>query len=196
MQPSGPKTKQRHYSWLMPSVAVVMVGVIGWSVFWYVKSRETAAALTAWTTHEARLGRTWSCPNQKTGGFPFSVEISCANLLFQGEILGKTLTGTVRGFRTTSPLLRTDKLLADIDAPFIAKTSDGTVDVSLQWSELFLDLAGRPDALERLSLNGNLVRLEGKLRGIDRVEGAFGDVRSDFVLKRDRADYAYNFAVL
>jgi hypothetical protein len=78
LQSKGPKTKQRvaAYSWLLPSVAVVMAVAFGWSVFWYVKSREAAAAVTAWMMHEAQLGRAWSCPTQKTGGFPFSVEIS------------------------------------------------------------------------------------------------------------------------
>jgi cbb3-type cytochrome oxidase maturation protein len=46
MQPKDPKTEQRvtAYSWLLPPVAVVMAGVIGWPVFWYVKSRQIAAA--------------------------------------------------------------------------------------------------------------------------------------------------------
>lgn len=197
MQPEGPKAKQRinAYSWLLPPVAVIMAVAIGWPVFWYVKSRETAAAVKAWTTHEAQLGRTWSCPNQKTTGFPFSVEISCANLLFQGEILGKTLTGRMRGFCATSPLLRTGNVLAQLDPPFTAKTSDGTFEITVQWRELFLDLEGEPGVLDRLTLAGNQVRLQGKIGGIDPVEGAFDDVRSDFVLMEDRHDHAYEFMV-
>ncbi len=197
MQPKGLKTKQRltAYSLLLPPVAVVMAGAIGWSIFWYVKSRQTAAALTAWTAHEARLGRAWSCPNRETGGFPFSVEISCANLIFQGEVLGRTLSGTVRGFRATSPLLRNDNLLAQLDPPFAAKTSDGTFDITMQWGELFLDLEGQPGALDRITLTGNHVRLQGKIGGIGPVEGAFGDVSGDFVLKQDRDDHAYDFTV-
>jgi len=193
MQSKGRKIKQRlnAYSWLLPPVAVVMAGMIGWPVFWYVKSRQTAAAVTAWMTHEAQLGRTWSCPDQKTGGFPFSVEISCANLHLEGEILGKTLTGTVRGFHATSPLLRTGNVLAEIEPPFIAKTSDGTADVSMQWGELSLDLEGRPGALERLSLSGNQVRLQGTAGGMGPVDGASGDV--NVVLARDRHDNAYDF---
>src|ERR1700731_2192834 len=193
MQPKSLNTKQRlnAYFLLLPPVAVVMVGAIGWSVFWYVKSRETATAVTAWMTREAQLGRAWSCPNQKIGGFPFSVEIFCANLLFQGKVLGRTLTGTVRGFRATSPLLRSHSLLAEIDPPFAAKTSDGTIDVSMQWGKCSLDLEGRPGALERLSLSGNQVRLQGKIGGIDPVAGASGDV--NVVLARDRHDQAYDF---
>jgi hypothetical protein len=197
MLSKGPKTMQRRnaYSWLLPPVAVVMAGVIGWPVFWYVKARETAAAVTAWTANEARLGRAWSCPTQKTGGFPFSVEISCANLLFQGEILGKKMAGTLRGFRATSPLLRTANVLAQLDPPFAAKTSDGTFDITMQWGELFLDLEGRPGALERLFLSGKQVRLQGKIGGIGPVEGEFGDVSGDFVLRQDRHDHAYGFTV-
>jgi len=195
MQPKGPKTKQRlnAYSWLLPPVAVITAVAIGWPVFWYVTSRQTAAAVTAWMTHEAQFGRAWTCPNQKIGGFPFSVEISCATLLFQGEILGKTLTGTVRGFRAISPLLRTGNVLAQVDPPFAAKTSDGTFDITMQWGELFLDLEGRPGALERLSLSGNQVRLQGKAGGMDTVDGASGDV--NVVLARDRHDNAYDFMV-
>jgi hypothetical protein len=195
MQPKGPKTKQRRnaYSWLLPPVAVLLAGAIGWPVFWYVKSREAAAALTAWTTHEAQLGRAWSCPNQKTSGFPFSVEISCANLLFQGEILGRTMTGTLRGFRATSPLLRTSNLLAQLDPPIAAKTRDGTFDVTMQWSELLLDLEGQPGRLDRATLAGNQIRLQGKIGGIDPVEGAFGNV--NVVLARDRHDHVYDFMV-
>jgi len=181
------------YSWLLPPVAVLLAVAMGWPLFWYVKSRQTAAALTAWTTHEAQLGRAWSCPTQKIGGFPFSVEISCTELLFQGEILGKTLTGSVRGFRATSPLLRTDKLLAEIDSPFAAKTSDGTFDTTTQWGEVFLDLEGRPGALERLSLSGKQFRLRGKAGGMDTVDGMSGDV--NVVLARDRHDHAYDFMV-
>ena len=195
MPSKGPKTKPRTsaYSWLLPPVTVVLAAVIGWPVFWYVKSRETTAAVTAWMTHEAQLGRAWSCPDQKTGGFPFSVEISCANLLFQGEILGTTLTGTVRGFRATSPLLRSNSLHAEIEPPFAAKTSDGTFDITMQWGELFLDLKGRPGALNRLSLSGNQVRLQGKAGGMGTVDGASGDV--NVVLARDRHDSAYDFMV-
>jgi hypothetical protein len=197
MQPKDPKKKPRldAYSLLLPLVAVALAGVIGWSVFWYVKSRETAATLTAWATHEAQLGRAWSCPDQKTGGFPFSVEISCANLLFQGEILGKTVTGTVRGFRATSPLLRTGNVVAQLDPPFATKTSDGTVDMTMQWKELFLDLEGQPGALEHVILTGDQVRLQGKIGRLDPMEGTLGDVSCYFVLMQNRRDHAYDFTV-
>lgn len=195
MQPKGLKTKRRGtaYSRVLPPVAVVMAVAIGWPVFWYVKSRETVAILAAWTAHEAQLGRTWSCPNQKTGGFPFSVEISCANFLFQGKFLGEPLSGTLRGFRATSPLLRTGKVLARLDPPFAMKTSGGTADITMQWGALSLNLEGKPGTLNRVALNGKEVRLQGMAGGVGAVEGALGDV--NIVLARDQHGQVYDFMV-
>ncbi|MGH6795704.1 MAG: DUF2125 domain-containing protein [Methylocella sp.] len=197
MQSKGPGTKQRlaAYSALLRPVAVLLAVAIGWPAFWYVKSRAAAAAVSAWMTHEEQLGRAWSCPDWKTGGFPFSVEISCDNLLFQGEILGQTMTGTLRGFRAASPLLRSGNVLAELDPPFAAKTSDGIFDITMQWGELFLDLEGEHGALDRVTLAGKQVRLQGKIGGIGPVQGAFGDVSSNFVLMQDRQDHAYDFMV-
>ncbi|MGH6813923.1 MAG: DUF2125 domain-containing protein, partial [Methylocella sp.] len=106
-----------------------------------------------------------------------------------------TLTGTVRGFRATSPLLRTGNVLVQLDPPFVAKSSDATFDITMQWGSLFLDLEGQPGALDRVTLAGNQVRLQGKIGGIDPVQGAFGDVSGDFVLMQDRRDRAYDFMV-
>ena len=197
MQSKDPNSKQRRnaYSWLLAPAAIFLAVAIGWPVLWYVKSRETSAALTEWTVHEARLGRAWSCPDQKTGGFPFSVEISCASLLFQGEVLGKAMSGTMRGFRATSPLLRTGSVLAQLDPPFAAKTSDGTFEITMQWGELFLDLEGQPGALDRATLAGKQVRLQGKIEGFDLAEEAFRDVSGDFLLMQDRHDHSYDFMV-
>jgi hypothetical protein len=86
-------------------------------------------------------------------------------------------------------------VLAQLDPPFAAKTSDGIFEFTMQWGELFLDLEGKPGALDRVTLKGNQVRLQGKVGGIDPVQGAFGDVSSNFVLIQDRRDHAYDFMV-
>jgi hypothetical protein len=105
------------------------------------------------------------------------------------------MSGSVRGFRATSALLRNGIVLAQLDPPFAAKTSDGIFEFTMQWGELFLDLEGKPGALDRVTLKGNQVRLQGKKEGIDPVQGAFGDVSSKFVLIQDRRDHAYDFMV-
>jgi hypothetical protein len=197
MQSKKEETTQRSTAYYLVYVpaAVLVAIVIGWSIFWVVASRQTAAAISNWITHEAQAGRIWTCPDQKTGGFPFTVEVSCANLRFQGMILDKSSTGTVRGFHVTAPLLRNDNLLAHIESPFTAQTSDGTYDMSLRWSELYVELDGSPGTFDRIALAGTEVELQGRAGGLDAMEGKFGEFHSSLVPRPDRHDNSYDFTV-
>jgi hypothetical protein len=187
------KQRSTVYFLVFVPAALLLTIVVGWSIFWYFVSRQTAAAVTSWMTHEAQLGRSWTCPDRKIGGYPFAVEVSCANLLFQGKILDKTLTGTVRGFHVTSPLLRNDNLLARIDSPFAAKTSDGTLDFTIQWAEFFIELEGQPGEFERVSFAGSQIKVQGKAGAMDPMEGEFGELHSSLSPSPDRHDNAYDF---
>jgi hypothetical protein len=187
------KEHSRAYYLVFIPATMLLTIVAGWSIFWYFASRQTAAAVTNWMTHEAQLGRNWTCPGQKIGGYPFTVEVSCANLLFQGKILGKILIGTVRGFHATSPLLRNDNLLARIDSPFAAKTSDGTIDMTIQWGELYIELEGPPGAYERVAFAGTQVKVQGKMGTMDPLEGGFDEFHSNLSLAPDRHDSSYDF---
>jgi hypothetical protein len=195
MQSKKNETKQRSTAFYLVYVpAAVLVAIVtGWSMFWFIASRQTAAAVTKWMMHEAQTGRIWTCPDQKSGGFPFTVEVSCTNLLFQGKIFDKTSTGTVRGFHVTAPLLRSDNLLARIEPPFTAQTSDGTFDITMQWSNLFVELDGPPGAFERVSIAGTEVTLQGRAGGLDALNGRFNEFRSNLVRSSERHDNSYDF---
>ncbi len=177
---------------LIPAALLLTIAG-GWSVFWFVKSRLAAAAVTNWMTHEAELGRSWECPDQKIGGFPFTVKVSCANLLFQGKIVDKTVTGTVRGFQATAPLLRNDNMLAKLEPPFVAKTSDGALDLTMNWDEFYIEFEGKPGAYERIALAGTQVKMQGRAGLMDSVDGGFDEFHSYLSLAQDRHDDAYDF---
>ncbi|WGJ15853.1 DUF2125 domain-containing protein [Methylocapsa sp. D3K7] len=197
MQSKKEETRQRStafYLLYVPSAVIVAI-VVGWSIFWYVASHQTAAAVTNWMTQEAKAGRIWTCPDQKTRGFPFAVEVSCANLRFQGILLDKTSTGTVRGFHVTAPLLRNDNLIARIESPFTAQTNDGTYDLTLQWSELYVELDGPPGTFDRVAIAGTDVSLQGRVGGAGSLEGKFGEIHSSFMPTQDRHDNSYDFVV-
>lgn len=189
------KMKERpavYYLLFVPG-AVLLTIIIGWSAFWFYASRQAASAVTSWLTQEANSGRFWTCPKQKIGGYPFSIVVSCSNLLFEADISGKTLTGTVEGFHATSPLLRHDNLLASIEPPFVAKTSDGQVDISMNWDEFYVQLGGPPGAYERIDLAGSKIKVEGRLANMDPVEANLTDFQSSLTVSPGRHDHAYDF---
>jgi hypothetical protein len=176
-------------------VAFVVALVGGWSLFWYVASRKTESVLTAWMEREAQAGRNWICLDRRIAGYPLEVEVSCANPLFQGEILGKKFTATLKGFRAAAPLLRPETLIAELQPPFSVKANDGTLDVALQWANLNIELAGRPDQLSRASAVGEQVTLQGKIGDIDAVAGGAGNFHAYAIVAPDRHDRAYDFRV-
>ena len=187
------KHRSRAYYLVVIPATVILMIVAGWSVFWYFMSRQAAAAVTKWAAHEAQLGRNWTCPNQKIQGFPFTVEISCDNLQFQGELLGRASTGIVRGFHAVAPLLRNDNILARLEPPFTAKTSDGTLDVTMQWAEFYVELEGDPSAPQRLALAGTEIKLQGRAGSVDPMDGGFKEFHSYLSLASDRHDNSYDF---
>ena len=189
------KSSLHRYSWLIVLLAILAMAPIGWSIFWYVKSRAAAAAITAFMAQEARAGRIWSCPSQKIGGFPYSIAISCENIAFQGEAFGKTVTGTLHGLRATSPLLRNDNVLVKLEPPFTAKSVGGDLDFSAQWSELLVEFEGTPGMLGQLALMGSQIGLQGVVLGTDATGSTFGDVIGSFARSAGRQDQAYDVLV-
>lgn len=186
------KSPLANLSIMLPLAAVALL-ILGWSIFWYIGSRKAEATLTAWMEREAQAGRKWICPDQRIGGYPFEIEISCSRPAFRGEILGKTYTGTLRGFRAASPLMRPESVVAEMDAPFVVKTNDGTVDFNLQWSNLGLELEGRPTPLSRLSLIGEQVALQGTIDGMNALAGSAGIFHAYVVPTPDSRGQTYDF---
>jgi hypothetical protein len=192
--PAGKPLLQR-YSWLIVLLGMVAMAPIGWSIFWYAKSHETAALLTAFIAQEARKGRIWTCPSQKITGFPYTTVITCENVDFRGEAFGKRVSGTLRGLNATSPLLRSDNVLLKLDPPFTVKSDGGDLDVTAQWSELFVQIDSAPGVLGEFAFVGSQLRLQGAALGADVTNASVGDVNGSYARSPGRRDEAYDVTV-
>ncbi|WP_036255219.1 DUF2125 domain-containing protein [Methylocapsa acidiphila] len=174
-------------------LALFAAVIIGWSLFWFVASRRADGALATWIEHEAAAGRSWICPDKRISGYPLEIEVSCANPLFQGEIAGKKFTGSLRGLRVASPLLRSQTLVAELEAPLIVKTSDGAVDAVAQWGSLGMEFVGRPEAFSRISLLGEQVTVQGLLGDLEKASGSASNVLAYVVSPPGAAPFSYDF---
>jgi hypothetical protein len=166
---SGPKLKKPQIARLvaLAVVALMAAAIVGWSILWFAASRETGAVLTAWVNHEAQIGRNWNCPERRIGGYPFDIEITCANPQFHGSVLDATLAGSLRRFHATATIFRPGRVIANVEAPFVGKTSDGALDVALKWGSLNLEIEGGPDALTSFSIVGAGIEQRGIINGQD-----------------------------
>lgn len=112
--PSTPKRR----SWLitLPLIVFVLAAAVWGGVWLYVKG-EVERAFDAWLAAEAAQGRPHQCPQRGVGGFPFRIDISCA----QPVVLLDTPTGPLEarlgGLTATALVYRPDHVLADLRAP-------------------------------------------------------------------------------
>ena len=66
--------------WLYAPIALLLLVAIAWSVAWFVIRDRAAEGLDACSRREARAGRQWTCKDRRIGGYPFRIEVSCAEL--------------------------------------------------------------------------------------------------------------------
>lgn len=189
--------KRRRTSSILALMAFTIVGaaIAGWSLFWYAAARQTDAVVTAWIAREAELGRIWTCPQRHIAGYPLDIEISCVDLQFRGEILGGDFTGSLRGFRASAAVLRPERLVAHMEPPFVGKTPDGKLDLALQWAKFDLTIEGPPDALTRLSFEGDQISLKGSMIGLGALNSRTEAVRASITPKSDGGEAALNFDI-
>ena len=60
-------------------LAVVVLLAAAWAGFWYYAAGRAESEFAAWRTREAAAGREVSCASQNVGGFPFRLELRCAD---------------------------------------------------------------------------------------------------------------------
>ena len=76
--PQARLAPRRSRRWLYLGLAVVIL-VAGWTAFWFYAADRANQAIAGWLEREARLGRVYSCGTQSLRGFPFRIEVRCAN---------------------------------------------------------------------------------------------------------------------
>ncbi len=186
--------KRRGFASLTVIVPLVLVAAAigGWSIYWYLAAKKAESALAAWTAREAQAGRVWVCPAPALGGYPFTVEISCANATFQGALLGTTkLTGTLAQFHAATQLIEPNLVVAELDPPFVAKTSDGSLNIVVQWTKMTFETEGTPEALARVALVGHEVLVQGTMGELGTTKLDISRFNTYAVRIPERVDLAY-----
>lgn len=70
--------RPRRWPLYLPFGLVVVLAAL-WSGAWLYLAARAPAAIAAWRAHEAQAGQVYACGTQTIGGFPFRIEVQCAN---------------------------------------------------------------------------------------------------------------------
>jgi hypothetical protein len=179
---------------ILAAIAILVIG--GWSGFWFFASNQTESLVDSWIKREASVGRIWTCPDRSISGYPFTIEIACADAGFAGEAFGKQLIGSLKGFHATASLFHPDRLAALTTPPFKLRGLQNEGELELQWEVMRVGLIGQPQDFPMVSIDGTNVALRADLKGLGALSGHAGSLQSAIAPLKDRSyEAAYSIHI-
>jgi hypothetical protein len=141
--------KSRPWLIAVPTAILVLLGII-WSGFWYWSTATAEGTMTAWRAREAEAGRIYNCATTAFGGYPFRIEVNCADPAVDDRrtalsVRAHNLTAVAQVFDPTL-------VVAEILPPLTVGPLGGAPAATMDWTLAQASLRGMPGAPERLSI--------------------------------------------
>ncbi len=137
--------------WLIavPTAILVLLGII-WSGFWYWSTNAAETTMTAWRAREADAGRIYTCATTGFGGYPFRIEVNCA----EPSVDDRRTALSIRAHDLTAVAQIWDPTLVigEITPPLTVGPLGGAPASTMDWTLAQASLRGTPGAPERLSI--------------------------------------------
>ena len=189
----SPQTPRKNSRYVLP-VGALAFAALGWTAFWFFAANRVETTLDDWTAREASHGRIWTCPQRRTAGYPFRIEVSCAAPTFSGPAGKSDVKGSVGRLSAFAQIYQPNLVLADIDGPLVVYSGDGGK-LEMAWSRLRLSLRSRPQTLERLSLQGADGKLTTSFNGAEIAQISAAEFEAHVRQTPERQDNAYDLAL-
>jgi hypothetical protein len=141
----------RPRSWLiaLPTIVLVLLGAM-WSGFWYWSSTKAEATMTAWRTREARAGRIYGCATTNFSGYPFRIEVTCADPSVDDR--ATALSIRARNLAAVAQVWDPTLVIGEIAGPLTVAPLGGSPTAAIDWTLAQASLRGLPGAPEQLSI--------------------------------------------
>src|SRR5438477_11950205 len=94
MPPAEFAPRRRRWPIFVPT-AVVIVLAAAWTAFWFYAASLAETAIAGWRAREAHAGRIHECGMQAIRGYPFRIELRCAEP--SAELRGSLTSLSLKG---------------------------------------------------------------------------------------------------
>ena len=146
-------TRPRRWPIVLPFALVVVLAGL-WTGGWFYLAARAQDAIGNWRAHEAKAGLTYDCSSQTIGGFPFRIEVHCADP--SAELAGTTPQAAVKA----------------ADAVFAWQVYQPTLMIGEFAGPLTLGELGKPASL-RANWQLGQASIRGQLAGLERISIVF-----------------------
>ena len=138
--------------WLYAPLLLVILLAGAWTGVWFYAAQRAETLIAAWIEREASNGRTYACASRKVGGYPFRIEVRCAEPTVTLREGGETVVLKARELLAVAQIYQPDLVIAEASGPMTVATGAGQPLYVAEWKLLQASLRGRPRAPERVSL--------------------------------------------
>jgi hypothetical protein len=153
--------------------ALALILAVGWTGLWLYGRHRIGLELDNFFARQASIGRIWSCPDRRIGGYPFRIDVSCARPGFatgrggRGEVVGglERLTVTAQ----TAGALNLAHVVAALDGP-LTLNEEGFGRTTVTWSRALGSFRGHHQRLERASVDFKDVNILLQPSNGERIE--------------------------
>jgi hypothetical protein len=143
--------RRRSLRWVFLSLAVVIL-VAGWTAFWFYAAERAKEAMAGWLEREARVGRIYTCGSQSLAGFPFRIEVRCADAALQMRGMQPPVSVRMGDVLVAAQIYQPTLLIGEWSAPLTISDEGQSPKMTANWTLLQTSVRGRPRAPERISV--------------------------------------------
>jgi hypothetical protein len=162
---SEPTTAARRpWRVFLPFILLILLAV-AWSAAWYFAARRADATITTWIEQEARFGRIYSCSSRSSGGYPFRIEVRCADPGVELAALEPPRALRAKELMGVAQIYQPDLIIAEITGPLSIGEAGQPPLWRADWRLARTSLRGVVGSSQRVSIVLEDVRF-------DRTDGA------------------------
>lgn len=178
----------RRWRIFMPTILFLLLA-LGWSAAWVWAAGKADAVVDAWIAREARKGRTYACGERHVGGYPFRIEVDCANPTARVAVEGGEAFASAPRLLAVAQVYDPSKLIAELTGPVAVTAPKGRkADLAFSSARASMRLDGR--RFQR----GSLVLKTPRLVVDDAEIGTAAEFQAHFRVAPDKPEGAYDFA--
>ncbi|HEY5964808.1 MAG TPA: DUF2125 domain-containing protein, partial [Xanthobacteraceae bacterium] len=148
-------------------MAVALLIVLGgvWAGVWHYGAGVAERTLEGWKAREARSGRLYTCASQSIGGFPFGIEVRCADAAAELKSNNPPLAVKARDMVVTAKVWQPTVLTTEFVGPLTVAEPGQAPFATATWKHAQTQVHGLPVSPESVT-----VRLQQAV--VDRTGGS------------------------
>jgi hypothetical protein len=144
---------RRRPSWaLVLPVLIAVLLVAGWTGFWYHMALKAEHTVTAWREREAKLGRIYTCASQGIGGYPFRIEVRCADPTAELHNVEPALALRAKDILVAAQLFDSTHLVSEFVGPLSMGELGHAPSMVASWASAKTAVHGSPYAPDSTSI--------------------------------------------